>query len=374
MSQPGGTPVLDALDVHWMQQALALARQGQYSTRPNPAVGCVLVREGLCVGQGFHPQAGQPHAEVFALREAGVQARGATAYVTLEPCAHFGRTPPCADALIAAGVGRVVMATLDANPLVAGQGRARLEAAGIPTTVGVCEAEARALNAGFLKVMAGGLPYVRLKIAASLDGRTAMASGESKWITGTAARLDVQHWRALSGAIITGSGTVLADDPALTVRQLPSGAAPADIPAPLRVVLDRRGRVPAQARVMQDGGPTLLVGPGPGEALPPAVQQMDWPGAGLAGVLQQLRDQHQVRDVLVECGSELAGAFVQAGLVDELIVYLAPCLLGPEGRAMLALSVPQLSERVQLAWLDVQPVGADLRLRLRPMQDQGSNG
>ena len=202
-------------DQHWMQQALALAKRGQYTTRPNPAVGCVLVKDNQLIGEGFHPKAGQPHAEVFALRQAGAQASGATAYVTLEPCAHFGRTPPCANALIEAGVARVVMATLDSNPQVAGIGRARIEAAGIGTTVGVCEAEAQALNAGFLQVMAGGRPYVRLKIAASLDGRTAMASGESKWITGAAARAEVQHWRAISGAVITGIGTILADVPKL---------------------------------------------------------------------------------------------------------------------------------------------------------------
>ena len=352
------------VDAGWMQQALALARRGQYSTRPNPAVGCVLVREGTCVGEGFHPQAGQPHAEVFALREAGERARGATAYVTLEPCAHFGRTPPCADALIGAGVARVVMATLDANPLVAGQGRARLEAAGISTTVGVCEAEARALNAGFLKVMAGGLPFVRLKIAASLDGRTALASGESKWITSDAARRDVQHWRAISGAIVTGSGTVLADDPALTVREVPEGfVTPA---TPLRVVLDRRGRVPTAMQLMQDGGPVLRVGPALAADFLPHVQHLPWPENGLAGVLAHLREVHQVRDVLVEGGSTLAGAFLQAGLVDELIVYMAPCVLGMDARAMLDVNVPNLGARIRLEWLDVQAVGADLRLRLRP--------
>jgi len=204
--------VQDKEDQHWMQRALNLAKRGLYTTRPNPAVGCVLVKDGMVIGEGFHPKAGQPHAEVFALRAAGDLAVGATAYVTLEPCSHFGRTPPCANALIAAQVSRVVMATLDANPQVAGQGLARLEAAGIATRVGVCEAEARALNAGFLQTMAGQRPYVRLKVAASLDGRTAMSSGESKWITGSAARLDVQHYRAMSGAVITGIGTVLADE------------------------------------------------------------------------------------------------------------------------------------------------------------------
>ena len=352
--------VAQPTDQDWMQHALALARRGQYTTRPNPAVGCVLVKDGQLIGEGFHPQAGQPHAEVFALRQAGTQAWGATAYVTLEPCAHFGRTPPCANALIEAGVARVVMATLDSNPQVAGQGRDRIAAAGIATTVGVCQAEAQALNAGFLKVMAGGLPYVRLKVAASLDGRTAMASGESKWITGSAARQDVQHWRAISGAVITGINTVLADDPLLNVRQVADGTDLAMIPQPLRVVLDRQGRMPADAQLLADPPTTLLVGP----------VQIDgvetWPSTDLTMLLTRLRDDKQIRDVLVECGPTLAAAFLTAGLVDELIVYLAPTLLGQLARPMFGLDFGQMAEQMRFDLIDVKQVGADVRLRLSP--------
>lgn len=347
-------------DHDWMQHALALARRGQYTTRPNPAVGCVLVKDGQLIGEGFHPKAGQPHAEVFALRQAGAQARGATAYVTLEPCAHFGRTPPCANALIEAGVARVVMATLDSNPQVAGQGRDRIAAAGIATTLGVCQAEAQALNAGFLKVMAGGLPYVRLKVAASLDGRTAMASGESKWITGPAARQDVQHWRAISGAVITGINTILADDPLLNVRQVTDGTDLALIPQPLRVVLDRQGRMPINAQLLDDPATVLLVGPIPIDGIE------TWPTTDLTTLLARLRDDKQIRDVLVECGPTLAAAFLSAGLIDELIVYLAPTLLGQLARPMFGLDFAQMAEQMRFDLMDIKQVGADVRLRLRP--------
>ena len=350
-------------DQQWMQHALDLAARGQYTTRPNPAVGCVIVKDGVCVGEGFHPKAGEPHAEVFALRQAGEQARGATAYVTLEPCAHFGRTPPCANALVQAGVARVVMAILDTNPQVSGKGRSILEAAGIATSVGVCEAQARALNAGFLQVMAGGRPYVRLKVGASLDGRTAMASGESKWITSPAARADVQHVRAISGAIITGIDTVLADDPLLNVRSTPDGTPLELIPQPLRVVLDRQGRMPATAQMLQQPESVLLVG----------ASQVDgvetWPATDLASLLIRLRDEKNIRDVLVEAGATLSAAFLQAGLVDELIVYVAPTLLGQTARPMFGFAFEQLSEQLRFEWIDVTPVGTDLRLRLRPIRE-----
>lgn len=348
------------IDQHWMQQALTLARRGQYSTRPNPAVGCVIVQNGLCIGEGFHPKAGQPHAEVFALRQAGAAARGATAYVTLEPCAHFGRTPPCANALVDAGLARVVIATLDPNPQVAGQGKARLEAAGILTTVGVCEAQAIALNHGFLKVMAGGLPYVRLKVAASLDGRTAMASGESKWITGTAARTDVQHWRGISGAIITGINTILADDPLLNVRNLADGTPFDHIPQPLRVVLDRQGRMPHTAQLLQQPDSVLLVGSSKIDGV------QTWPSSDLADLLRRLRDEQQIHDVLIEAGATVSAAFLQAGLVDELIVYLAPTLLGASAKPMFSLNFSQMAEQLRFELIETTPVGDDLRLRFRP--------
>ncbi|RYD92772.1 MAG: bifunctional diaminohydroxyphosphoribosylaminopyrimidine deaminase/5-amino-6-(5-phosphoribosylamino)uracil reductase RibD, partial [Sphingobacteriales bacterium] len=326
----------------YMHRAIALAKQGLYNTRPNPSVGCVLVNHQQIVGEGHTAPYGGSHAEVYALRQAGEQAYGATAYVTLEPCAHYGRTPPCANALVSAGVSRVVMASLDPNPLVAGKGQAILQAAGIDTVVGVLEEQARALNKGFLQVMAGGRPYVRLKMAASLDGRTAMASGESKWITGAEARLDVQHWRALSGAVITGINTVLADDPALTVRQLPDDYSGENYPIekvaqPLRVVLDRQSRFPAQAQLLNQPEKLLLVGTQPGIAtlvkhrVAPVEQ---WPDMPLLQLLDELKTRKQIYDVLVEAGPTLAAEFLRQGLVDELIIYLAPTLLGSSARPM----------------------------------------
>ena len=346
----------------YMQRAIELASQGQYSTKPNPNVGCVIVKDGQIIGEGFHPQAGQPHAEVFALKQAGEQAQGATAYVTLEPCAHYGRTPPCANALVKAGVGHVVMASLDPNPLVAGKGQAILHAAGIGTTVGVLEAEARALNKGFLQVMAGGRPYVRLKMAASLDGRTAMASGESKWITGAAARQDVQHWRAIRGAVITGINTVLADDPALNVRQLSPDVCIEQVVQPLRVVLDRQSRFPAQAQLLNDPEQLLLVGTQAGIA--PDVEH--WPDMPLQQLLDELKQQKQIYEVLVEAGPTLAGEFLRQGLVDELIIYLAPTLLGCEARAMFNLSLSEMREQYRLQLQELTQVGQDVRLILTP--------
>lgn len=349
-------------DEFFMQRAIELAQKGQYATRPNPNVGCVIVKDGQIIGEGFHPQAGQPHAEVFALRQAGEQAQGATAYVTLEPCAHFGKTPPCANALVAAGVTHVVMASLDPNPLVAGKGKGILDAAGITTTVGVLEAQAKALNKGFLQVMAGGRPYVRLKMAASLDGRTAMKSGKSKWITGDAARLDVQHWRAISGAVITGINTVLADDPALNVRQLPNNFAIDNVVQPLRVVLDRQSRFPAQAQLLQQPDHVLLVGTASNIA--PDVEH--WPNLDLPDLLDQLKTQKQVYDVLVEAGPTLAGEFLKQQLVDELIVYLAPTLLGSDARPMFNLLLTKMSEQYRLQLMAMTQVGQDIRLILKP--------
>lgn len=352
------------IDSRYMQRAITLAQQGIYSTRPNPAVGCVIVKNGQIVGEGFHPKAGQPHAEVFALRQAGEQAVQATAYVTLEPCAHYGRTPPCAEGLVKAGVSRVVMASLDPNPLVSGKGKAILEAAGISTTVGVLEQQATALNKGFLQVMAGGRPYVRLKMAASLDGRTAMASGESKWITGPEARLDVQHWRALSGAVITGINTVLADNPSLNVRQLPGDLPPEQVVQPLRVVLDRQGRFSASAtNLLQHKEQLLVVGPAP----QPVAGVAYWPTLALTDLLQQLKQDKKIYDVLVEAGPTLAAAFLEAGLVDELIVYLAPTLLGSQARPMFNLALSRMQEQYRLKIAELSQVGQDIRVILKPV-------
>lgn len=356
-------------DTAWMRRALALAEGGRYTAAPNPRVGCVLVRGGLQVGAGFHRRAGEPHAEAHALAEAGARARGATAYVTLEPCVHHGRTPPCAEALIAAGVRRVVAAMSDPNPQVAGQGLARLRAAAVAVDCGLLAPEAAALNPGFIKRMVSGRPYVRVKVAQSLDGRSALADGRSRWITGPAARADVQHWRARSQAVVTGSGTVLADDPQLTVRDVPGA------PQPLRVVLDSRLRTPAGARLLGEPGTTVLAtldtrGPNAAAlaaagaellALPPGAGGVDLPA-----LLDEL-GRRQCNEVLVEAGPRLAGAFLAAGLADELIVYVAPHLLGHGARPVLALPpITDMAARLDLQTLDVLSFGPDLRLRLRP--------
>lgn len=354
-------------DIQWMQRAIDLARQGQYSTRPNPNVGCVIVQNGRIVGEGFHPRAGQPHAEVFAMRQAADQAQGATAYVTLEPCAHYGRTPPCAKGLVEAGVKKVVVACLDPNPLVAGKGIQILKDAGIDVEVGVCEQEAHQLNVGFLKAMATGMPYVRLKVASSLDGRTAMASGESKWITGDAARLDVQHWRAISGAIITGIDTVLADDCQLNVRQLAADIVIDDVLQPLRVVLDRQGRLSLNAKILQHPNSVLVMGPYRQDLADLGVQQLAV--QPLKDVLQTLVREHQIFDVMIEAGATLSTAFLTEHLVDEVLSYVAPSFLGQSARAMFNAQFDRMAEQLRFKLIDLQQVGNDVRLRLIPSQE-----
>ena len=354
-------------DQIWMRLAIELARQGQYSTNPNPNVGCVIVKDGIVVGEGFHPKAGQPHAEVFAMRQAGDQARGATAYVTLEPCAHYGRTPPCAKGLVEAGVAKVIVACPDPNPLVAGKGVQILKDAGIKVEVSVCEDEAHPLNDGFLKAMATGMPYVRLKIASSLDGRTAMASGESKWITGTEARQDVQHWRAISGAVITGIETVLADDCQLNVRNLKGVDDINSIVQPKRVILDRQGRLPLTAKVLENPETVMVMGPYRQELADLGVTQLEI--QPLKELLQQLAQQHQIYDVLVEAGATLSTAFLQAGLVDELISYVAPTLLGQTARSMFNAEFSRMAEQLRFKLQDVTRLGDDVRFRLIPSQE-----
>ncbi|BCK86810.1 riboflavin biosynthesis protein RibD [Sideroxyarcus emersonii] len=355
---------MNAADSQWMARALRLAERGLCSTSPNPRVGCVLVKEGKSIGEGWHVRAGEPHAEVHALRAAGAAARGATAYVTLEPCSHHGRTPPCADALIAAGIRRVVVAMQDPNPLVAGQGLDKLRAAGIAVECGLMEAAARELNIGFISRMTRGMPWVRSKIAASLDGRTALANGVSKWITGEAARRDVQHWRARSCAVLTGSGTVRADDPRLDVREVEVGR------QPLRVVLDSSLHIAPEARVLR-GGPTLVYTAIPDAARHQALQAVGAEVAlltgergrvDLAAVLQDLA-RRGINEVLVEAGRTLNGALLEAGLVDELVLYLAPKLLGDAARGLAELgALTQLQQGTDLKWQDVRQVGDDLRI------------
>ena len=354
-------------DLFWMRRAIELARLGQYSTKPNPNVGCVIVKDAQLLGEGHHPRAGQPHAEVFALRQAGEQARGATAYVTLEPCAHYGRTPPCAKALVDAGVVKVVVACPDPNPLVAGKGVQILKDAGIQVDVGVAEAEARQLNLGFLKAMATGMPYVRLKVASSLDGRTAMASGESKWITGTAARADVQHWRAISAAVLTGIDTVLADDCLLNVRHLASVDDTHSVVQPKRIILDRQGRLPLSAQILQQPETVMVMGPYRAEVAALGLLQLE--PQPLATLLAQLVQQHQIYDVLVEAGATLSTAFLQEGWVDEVISYVAPTLLGSSARTMFNAEFEQMAEQLRFKLCDVTQLGDDVRLRLIPSQE-----
>ncbi len=351
-------------DSRWMAQALRLAEQGLYSTSPNPRVGCVLVADEKIVGSGWHRRAGEPHAEVHALREAGVKARGATAYVTLEPCSHHGKTPPCAAALIEAGVARVVVTVQDPNPKVAGEGIAKLRAAGIAVECGLMETEARELNAGFFARMTRGTPWLRSKIAMSLDGRTALANGVSKWITGEAARLDVQHWRARSCAVLTGIDTVLADDARLNVREIETQR------QPLRVVLDSKFRMPLTARMLHDKEVLIYAAVHDTEkiaalekagvavcVLPDRNGQVDLPA-----VLRDLA-QRGCNEVLLEAGSTLNGAMLRAGLVDELLMYVAPQLLGDKARGMAQLGeLTGLNQRVNLKWQDVRQVGNDLRI------------
>ncbi|OGS81632.1 MAG: riboflavin biosynthesis protein RibD [Gallionellales bacterium GWA2_59_43] len=357
----------DAADSRWMAQALRLAERGLYTTSPNPRVGCVLVKDGAVVGEGWHERAGEPHAEVHALRAANDMARGATAYVTLEPCSHHGRTPPCADALIAAGVARVVVAMQDPNPLVAGQGIAKLRAVGIDVECGLMEAVARELNIGFCSRMTCGRPWVRSKVGMSLDGRTALANGVSQWITGAAARQDVQHWRARSCAVLTGAGTVLADDAQLNVRTLETPR------QPLRVVLDSELQTPPSARILQGGGVLIYTATQDAQRIVALEQigatvQVLADGAGqvdLSAVLSAL-SQRGCNEVLVEAGSTLNGALLKAGLVDELLLYVAPQLLGDMARGIAALGeLTALDQRVDLEWQDVRQVGSDLRITAR---------
>jgi len=359
------TTPFTVLDHLHMANALRLAERAAYTTRPNPMVGCVIAHGERVVGQGWHQRAGGPHAEVFALREAGSEARGATAYVTLEPCAHFGRTPPCALALIEAGVSRVVAALRDPFPKVDGGGFDLLREAGIEVCEGLMAAQARELNKGFLSRVERNRPWLRVKLAASLDGRTAMADGSSKWITGAAAREDVQHWRARAGAILTGADTVLADDPMLTVR-----LADCEVMPPLRVVLDSRLRSLACSRVREGGAPTFYVhdaavsAPDAADAEFASVPSVD--GRLDLGAVLALLAERGINEVHTEAGATLAGALLRGGWVDELLLYQAPTLLGDTGRPLLAgLGIEAMDQQRRLRVVDQRQVGDDLRLLLR---------
>jgi diaminohydroxyphosphoribosylaminopyrimidine deaminase / 5-amino-6-(5-phosphoribosylamino)uracil reductase len=354
--------VFSTADHDFMAQALRLAERGLWTTSPNPRVGCVVVKDGKIVGEGWHERAGEAHAEVHALRAAGEAARDATAYVTLEPCSHYGRTPPCAEALIAAGVKRVVAAMQDPNPRVAGQGLGALRAARIVAEVGLLEAAAQELNIGFVTRMTTGRPWVRVKLAASLDGRTALAEGESQWITGPDARRDGHRWRARACAILTGSGTVLGDDPQLTVRAVETER------QPLRIVADGAARVAATAHFFS-GGSVLWVTHDAGVAPVAHVERISLPGEGghvdLPGLLDEL-GRRGINELHVEAGPRLAGILLRLGLVDELLLYLAPCLIGDTGRGLFGIpELASLADKVALRIVDVRAIGTDIRVLAR---------
>jgi diaminohydroxyphosphoribosylaminopyrimidine deaminase/5-amino-6-(5-phosphoribosylamino)uracil reductase len=363
----GRVIMYSAADHAHMARALCLAERGLLTTAPNPRVGCVIVNDGVTVGEGWHERAGEPHAEVYALCAAGDKARGATAYVTLEPCSHHGRTPPCANALIDAGVARVVAAMTDPNPQVAGQGIQLLTLAGIRAEVGLMETEARELNIGFVSRMTRHRPWLRLKTAASLDGRTALANGVAQWITGTAARSDVQRWRARACVILTGVGTVRADDPQMNVRELDTSR------QPLRVVVDSQLNTPPGARILGPG--TLVVGVADDPArralleargaevacLPSSTGRVDLP------LLLAELARRGCNEVHAEAGATLNGALLRAGLVDEWLAYLAPMAMGNPARGLF--DVPELTDMAHCPRFkthDLRQLGADIRLTLRP--------
>ena len=361
-------------DVAFMQLALDLAKQGEFTTTPNPSVGCVLVKDGKVVGKGFHAKAGEPHAEVMALREAGEKARGATAYVTLEPCSHFGRTPPCARGLVEAGVSKVIAAMCDPNPQVAGKGLQILSDAGIQSAVGLLEENAEQLNKGFLKRMRTGKPFVQLKLAMSIDGKTAMASGESKWITGAQARADVQQYRAKASAILSTSQTVLADDPSLNVRweELPPDVK-ADYPQeklrqPVRVILDSSHKVRSDFKVFLTESPVWLVGE-EDYSLTDFSPFTDYlklnrhQGESRLQALMAELGKRQINTLWVEAGATLAGALIAENLVDELIIYMAPKLLGDQARDLCHLpNLTQLTDAPLWQLQSCEPIGDDLKL------------
>ncbi|MBS0194285.1 MAG: bifunctional diaminohydroxyphosphoribosylaminopyrimidine deaminase/5-amino-6-(5-phosphoribosylamino)uracil reductase RibD [Proteobacteria bacterium] len=361
-------PGFSATDHALMARALQLAQRGQYTARPNPMVGCVLAHGEQVVGEGWHQRAGEAHAEVLALQQAGERARGATAYVTLEPCNHAGRTPPCVPQLIAAGVARVVVACADPFQGAAGAGMAALRAAGIAVDAGLMEAQARELNRGFLSRIERGRPWVRVKLAMSLDGHTALASGDSKWISSELSRLDVQRWRARAGALLTASGTVLKDDPQLTVR-MDDGAA---FVPPLRVVLDPGLAIPAGSKVLDDSAPTLLLH-APQARVPKYLRQADHAAIPAEDAMLDLEAalrllaQRGINEVQTEAGATLCGGLLRAGLVDELLLYVVPVLLGAHGKPLFGgWDAPTMAERYDLQIVETRRVGPDMRITLRP--------
>lgn len=363
-------------DTAYMSRAISLAEKGLYTTEPNPRVGCVLVKGDEIVGEGWHEKAGGPHAEIVALQQAGDSAKGATAYVSMEPCCHHGKTPPCSDALIQAGVKRVVAAMEDPNPQVAGKGLEQLKQAGIETASGLLQAQAEALNPGFIQRMRIGRPYIRSKLAMSLDGRTAMASGESKWITGPAAREDVHRLRARSSAIMSGIGTVLADDPSLNVR-LETGE---EVAPPLRIILDPHLSTPKDARFLQQPGKSLIVTACDNEVVHEILRSVGaeilvLPNGNdaidLVALMTHLAER-EVNEILMETGSTLSGAVLHAGIIDELIVYMAPKLMGDNARGLFHTpGLDELADAVELDIQDIRAIGNDWRITAKIKEAEG---
>lgn len=362
-------------DHQFMQRAIYLAKRGHYTTSPNPRVGCVIVLNGEVVGEGFHEISGQGHAEVHALKQAGAKAKGATAYVTLEPCSHFGLTPPCAEALIKAQVGHVIAAMVDPNPQVSGRGLERLKSAGITTEFGLLEQDARDLNPGFIRLMTTKLPYVRCKLAASLDGKTAMASGESQWITSAHAREDVQRLRAQSCGVICGADSVIFDDAKMTVRwnalgELKNSYEKSKVRQPIRIVIDSKNRLTPDLAIFKTASKIILIRTS-------IENEQTWPHFVEQVVISKAKDSEQIslkhlliylaqqglNDILIESGAKLAGAFMSENLVDELILYQAPKLIGSEGKSLVDIpAILQLSEAKDLNITDISMVGKDIRI------------
>jgi diaminohydroxyphosphoribosylaminopyrimidine deaminase/5-amino-6-(5-phosphoribosylamino)uracil reductase len=355
-------------DYQYMARALHLAERGLYSTMPNPRVGCVIVKENKIVGEGAHLKAGEPHAEVFAIRQAGRQAKGATAYVTLEPCSHTGRTPPCSQAIVTAGITKVIVAMQDPNPQVSGSGLAHLQSHHIEVATGLMERQAQELNPGFISRMMHNLPYIRSKIAASLDGKTALKDGESKWISGEAARLDVQHWRARSCAILTGAGTVLADNPSMNVRELSIGR------QPLKVIVDSQLQTPVNANILRGGNLLIAFAKDSqnktNQLLETGAELLCIPNEDGKVCLKTLLNHlaiREINEVQCECGEVLNGALMSQKLIDELLIYYAPKLMGSLAKGMFAMSeFTSMSQVIALDILDVRQIGADIRLRAKP--------
>jgi len=363
-----------AIDHQYMARAMQLASKGLYTTQPNPRVGCVIVNNNTIVGEGYHLKAGEPHAEINALKQAGDKARNATAFVTLEPCSHHGKTPPCADALIEAGIKRVVCAMQDPNPLVAGRGIEKLQQAGIGVDCGVLQDEAEKLNPGFIKRMKTGMPYVRVKLAMSLDGRTAMASGESKWITGESARFDVQKLRARSSVVLTGSGTVLADDPSMNVR---ASAVDLDIEVephqPLRAIIDSELKTPVTSQIFNRPGETIIFTHKSFDSAAGYKKEQivtlanDGRKLNLHTILGRLAEQ-QANEVHVEAGSELCGALLEQRLVDEIVVYMAPLIMGSSAKGLFNLpEINSMSQRIELEIKEIRSIGKDWRITALPV-------